>query len=222
MVSHPDFLGAQTSLDDGNAWQQRVLPEDFDSLQYIASYGDLIQAFGVDVVAGERHYLAFGFDEGRATDTFNEDGYLERYPDLRAFVGDDTDAAIRQYIAFGFDEGRTDPLAGLPEGFDGLQYIASQRDLITMLGADGAEGEQHYVAFGRGERRAIDDFDEEQYLANYEDLQDAFGENTDAATAHYIEFGFGEGRTDHELPPLEEPLSPPPPLETASSADFLL
>jgi hypothetical protein len=202
MASYSDLSGAQASLDDGTASQQRVLPSGFDGLQYIASHGDLVQALGVDLVAGERHYLTFGFNEGRATDTFNEVGYLERYPDVWMWVGDDADAAARHYIAFGFDEGRTSPLPGLPEGFDGLQYIASQRDLITMLGADGAAGEQHYVSVGRGEGRAIDDFDEVQYLANYGDLQDAFGEDTAAATAHYIEFGFGEGRTDHQRPAL--------------------
>jgi hypothetical protein len=179
-----------------------TLPAGFDGLQYSASYGDLIQALGVDVVAGEQHYLAFGVDEGRATDTFNEVGYLERYPDVRAFVGDDTDAATRHYIASGFEQGLTPPLPGLPEGFDGLQYVASHRDLITELGADGAAGERHYLAFGRGEGRAIDGFDEAQYLANYEDLRDAFGADAAAATAHYIEFGFGEGRTDHQRPAL--------------------
>jgi hypothetical protein len=209
MVLETGSLDTRTASDDDNALPQQVLPSGFDGLQYIASHGDLVQALGVDLVAGERHlvagerhYLAFGFDEGRATDTFNEVGYLERYPDVRMWVGDDADAATRHYIAFGFDQGRTPPLPGLPEGFDGLQYIASQRDLITMLGADGAAGEQHYVSVGRGEGRAVDDFDEAQYLANYEDLQDAFGEDTAAATAHYIEFGFGrEGRTDEPLEP---------------------
>ena len=43
-----------------------------DWLQYIASYGDLIQAFGANPVAGEQHYLTYGRDEGRQLDIFDE------------------------------------------------------------------------------------------------------------------------------------------------------
>jgi VCBS repeat-containing protein len=201
MVSQPDSLGAQVSLDGNDAAPQQVLPPGFDGLQYIASYGDLIQAFGTNAAAGERHYLDFGEAEGRATDTFNEDGYLERYPDLQAAFRGNTDAATRHYIEFGFGEGRTYPPAGLPPGFDGLQYIASYGDLIQAFGTNVAAGERHYLDFGQAEGREINTFDEAQYLENYQDLRDAFGDNTDAATAHYIQHGFGEGRSDEPLEP---------------------
>jgi hypothetical protein len=201
MVSRPDFLDDQVSLDDGGQAQpQQVLPPGFDGLQYIASYGDLIPAFGANEAAGEQHYLAFGEAEGREIDTFNEVGYLERYPDLQAAFGSDVDAATRHYIEFGFGEGRTYPPLGLPEGFDGLQYIASHDDLIPAFGANETAGEQHYLNFGEAEGREIATFDEQQYLANYEDLRAAFGDDADAATAHYIRFGFGEGRSDSQPP----------------------
>ncbi len=106
MVSHPDLLGAQVSPDDGNALPQQVLPPGFDGLQYIASYGDLIQAFGTNVAAGEQHYLNFGEDEGREADIFDEAGYLERYADLQAAFGDDTDAATRHYIEIFYNRQR--------------------------------------------------------------------------------------------------------------------
>jgi hypothetical protein len=94
----------------------------------------------------------------------------------------------------------------LPEGFDSLQYIASNEDLIEEIGVDEAAGAAHYRNFGAAEGRPIDDFDEVQYLENYPDLREAFGDNveddavTDAATIHYIESGFEEGRTDGDLP----------------------
>ena len=94
----------------------------------------------------------------------------------------------------------------LPEGFDSLQYIASNPDLIEAIGLDEAAGAQHYLNFGQAEGRPIDDFDEVQYLENYPDLREAFGDDveddavTDAATIHYIESGFEEGRTDGDLP----------------------
>jgi hypothetical protein len=89
------------------ALPQQDLPPGFDGLQYVASHGDLIQALGADPAAGERHYLAFGEAEGRAADTFNEQGYLDRYPDLRAAFGGSPDAAAAHYIRFGFAEGRS-------------------------------------------------------------------------------------------------------------------
>ena len=159
----------------------------FDGLQYIASYGDLIRAFGANEPAGRQHYERFGQSEGREADTFDEDQYLANYPDLQAAFGNDT-AATLHYIQYGFAEGRTD--------VDGLQYIASHEDLIQAFGANEPAGEQHWLTFGHAEGREVDDFDEFLYLANYSDLQAAFGNDTEAATVHYIQYGFAEGRTD--------------------------
>jgi hypothetical protein len=167
------------------------LPPGFDGLQYIASYPDLIAAFGADAAAGEAHYLSNGQSEGREIDDFDEDQYLENYGDLQAAFGDDTDAATLHYIQVGFEEGRSD--------VDGLQYIASHDDLIPAFGTNEATGVQHYVQFGRDEGREKDTFDETQYLANYPDLQAAFGDDGNAATVHYIQSGFTEGRVDEAL-----------------------
>ena len=113
----------------------------FDGLQYIASYGDLIRAFGANEPAGRQHYEQFGQAEGREADTFDEDQYLANYPDLQAVFGNDTEAATVHYIQYGFAEGRTD--------VDGLQYIASHEDLIQAFGANEPAGEQHWLTFGR-------------------------------------------------------------------------
>ena len=82
-----------------------------DGLQYIASYPDLILAFGANAAAGEQHYLSFGQAEGRAPDTFNEAQYLANYPDLQAAFGADTLAATIHFIQYGFAESRTDKAA---------------------------------------------------------------------------------------------------------------
>ena len=79
-----------------------------DGLQYIASYPDLIRAFGVNAAAGQQHYLQFGQAEGRSPDNFNEAQYLANYGDLRAAFGADGNAATVHYIGNGFAEGRTD------------------------------------------------------------------------------------------------------------------
>jgi hypothetical protein len=168
-----------------------TLPSGFDGLQYIASYADLIAAFGANAAAGEAHYLSNGQSEGRSADDFDEDQYLENYGDLRSAFGNNGDAATQHYIDFGFEEGRSD--------VDGLQYIASHDDLIPALGANEAAGVAHYVQFGRDEGREKDTFNETQYLANYPDLAAAFGNDGDAATVHYIQFGSAEGRVDEVL-----------------------
>jgi hypothetical protein len=186
------------------------LPKGFEALQYIAGYTDLAQALGLDVAAGEAHYLQYGRAEGREIDAFDERQYLVNYGDLRAALGSAGDAtpdlAAAHFIQFGLDEGRTDDPLPPPDDFDGLQYIASYGDLIEELGADAAAGAEHYVRYGRGEDRVTDSFDEEQYLRNYADLREAFGDDPDDGTAgalatqHYIYYGYAEGRTDDPVP----------------------
>ena len=97
-----------------------------DWLQYIASYGDLIQAFGADAAAGERHYLQFGHAEGRLLDGFDEARYLASYSDLQAAFGTDTNAATLHFIQYGYREGRT---AAPPN-------LTSAPDIIVMLADD--------------------------------------------------------------------------------------
>ena len=88
-------------------------PPPFSGLDYIASHGDLIAAFGADAVAGKRHYVLAGHAEGRSADAFDEVQYVANYPDLQAAFGTDYAAATRHYITNGYAEGRTDqPLDG--------------------------------------------------------------------------------------------------------------
>ena len=175
---------------DGNG-----LPPGFDGLQYIASYTDLIAAFGANRAAGEQHFLGNGQAEGRQPDLFSETQYLRNHGDLQAAFGTDVNAATLHFVASGAGEGRNDD-APSPAQIQGLQYIASHPDLITALGVNAAAGQQHYAGFGQAEGRALDTFNETQYLANYTDLQLAFGNDGEAATAHYIASGAAEGRND--------------------------
>lgn len=106
-------------LDEGRTDDPLPPPEDFDGLQYIASYGDLVEELGADAAAGVDHYARFGRGEERVPDTFDEEQYLRNYADLRDAFGDDPDddtsgdLATEHYIQFGFAEGRTDdPVPG--------------------------------------------------------------------------------------------------------------
>lgn len=90
----------------------------FDGLRYIASYRDLIQAFGADAAAGVAHFAAAGFDEGRSAALFDLLAYLASFSDLRQAFGTDEAAATRHYIVAGAAEGRV-------ASFDAWGYLAS-------------------------------------------------------------------------------------------------
>lgn len=159
------------------------------ALEYTASYGDLIAAFGTDPEAGRRHFEHLGSVEERRI-SFDGLHYIASYGDLVDAFGLNEAAGVAHYISRGMTEGRT-------ISFDGLQYIASYRDLIAVFGANETAGTTHYVAYGHAAGRPADLFDAAQYLANYADLRAVYGTDEEAATVHYINWGMAEGRTDH-------------------------
>ena len=61
------------------------------------------------------HFVAFGFNEGRARDTFDNYDYLASYEGLIAAFGPNPQAAAKRYVIFGFGEGRA------PHTFDNLR-----------------------------------------------------------------------------------------------------
>jgi len=167
-------------------------PDTFDGLDYIASYGDLINAFksaGSEKSVlddGASHYITNGLNEGRTT-TFNGLDYIASYADLIKAFGVDGDAGAYHYIEHGVSEGRTTT-------FDGLDYIASYTDLIKAFGANEQAGAEHFIQNGYNEGRTTT-FDGLDYIAGYTDLMTAFGANNDAGASHFITNGFNEGRS---------------------------
>jgi hypothetical protein len=79
----------------------------FDEISYLATHPDLMMAFGSNGAAATRHYVQYGFHEGRVLDGFDEVSYLANNPDLIAAFGSDGAAATRHYVQYGFHEGRT-------------------------------------------------------------------------------------------------------------------
>jgi lysophospholipase L1-like esterase len=157
----------------------------FNGLEYIASYADLILAFGADKVAGQRHHDTIGRFEGRVA-SFDALEYTASYRDLSAAFGANEDAGATHYILHGRAEGRS-------VAFEGLAYIASYDDLIAAFGANRDAGSAHYITNGRAEGRTIS-FDGLQYIASHGDLIAAFGADAAAGSAHYINNGADEGR----------------------------
>lgn len=77
---------------------------------------------------------------------------------------------------------------------NGLDYIASNVDLMAAFGTDAGAGVDHYFNYGYYEGREVDTFDEWSYIASNLDLYFAFGNDTYAATGHYINYGYAENR----------------------------
>jgi hypothetical protein len=154
-------------------------------LSYIASYADLIGAFGDNTTAGASHYFSNGLPEGREI-TFDPLAYLCSYSDLMGAFGDNQTFAVEHYIKNGFAEGRQ-------VSFDALAYIASYDDLTRAFGDNVAAGEEHYIKNGYGEGRKVS-FSGLNYIASYGDLIAAFGANAGAGVEHYLRNGFAEHR----------------------------
>ena len=79
--------------------------DNLQSLEYIASHPDLMDAYGTDVGQAEVHFNSNGNDEGRRI-TFSAAEYLAANPDLQDAFGGNLGAAARHYIETGRNEDR--------------------------------------------------------------------------------------------------------------------
>ena len=118
-----------------------VASEPFDPLAYVASYDDLIRAFGTDAHAGKLHYLTNGFDEQRSS-TFDGLQHIATYDDLIDAFGPDRHVGATHFINNGLDEQR------LRDDFDEVQYVANYKDLQDAFGTDYEAATRHYITNG--------------------------------------------------------------------------
>ncbi len=130
----------------------------FNGSEYIASHGDLINAFkGQDwetlSTQGAVHKIQFGFNEGRET-TFDGLQYLASHDDLVQafrFSADPSfmdDVGAMHYINNGFAEGRA------ADTFDALAYSAKYSDLAAAYGTNQDALALHYISYGQAEGRS--------------------------------------------------------------------
>ena len=130
-----------------NGFNEHRATNSFDAIEYIASNGDLIQAFGLNPLAGEQHYITNGFNEHRATNSFDAAQYLANYADLSAAFGNNLVAAEQHYITSGFHEGRTDK-APVINGDGGDNTLVAANGAI-MTGGGGADSFVFNVALAK-------------------------------------------------------------------------
>lgn len=86
-----------------------------EALAYVASWPDLMDAFGPDPVKGLGHYIHYRAVENRPI-TFNAVWYLNYYADLKEAFGDNLYNATWHYIMFGRFEGRYPNPESVPGG----------------------------------------------------------------------------------------------------------
>jgi len=122
---------------------------DFEALNYIASYGDLINAFGTDITSAKSHYTDYGKSEGRTLDDFDEWGYLASNNNLINSLGSDTTEAIKHYISFGYSQGK------ITNSFDAQSYLNNYGDLKNAFGDNQELATKHYVEYGFNEGRVF-------------------------------------------------------------------
>jgi serralysin len=118
-------------------------------LEYIASYADLRETFGVNAAAGRAHLQQNGLAEGRSASFIGYD-YIASHVDLINAFGADENAGAAHYIRFGAKEGRA------ADDFDAARYLANYADLRASFGTDTDAAAIHYINFGYAEGRTDD------------------------------------------------------------------
>ncbi len=196
LVNDPSFTVVEISQANvllGGNGELFVSVPIFDATQYLASYPDLIAAFGFNPPAAEAHYFNVGRFEGRAADSFDGLRYIASNPDLiQAGFRDENIAAIH-WITAGLNEGRS------LTAFDPIQYLATYPDLITAFDYNPPAATSHYINSGFFEGRIPDGFDERRYLATNPDVWLAGITDATGAAQHWIISGLAEGRSPNRF-----------------------
>ncbi|MGV2974287.1 RHS repeat domain-containing protein [Roseibium alexandrii] len=117
----------------------------FPGMEYIASYPDLMGAFGANATNGMYHYFDNGRYEGRRP-TFSGLTYIASHTDLIGAYGINREAGAEHYINNGYAEGR-------PIWFDYSIYLRNYPDLRQTYGNDPVAVTKHYILNGVNEGR---------------------------------------------------------------------
>ena len=161
-------------------------PPIFDPSQYLASHGDLINAFGYDLEAATTHYQNYGIKEGRATDSFNEAQFIASHGDLINAFGYDLKEATRYYIVYGIYEGRRTDL------FDPVQYLENNSDLQAAFGNDLGLATKHYIEYGFSEGRVWTSPNDAEGQENDTNQQNLIVDNITFSSAGQNSWGTGD------------------------------
>jgi ELWxxDGT repeat protein len=126
---HPNNLAGVVHANDLALSGDVTGPHNFiDMLNFVASYGDLINAFGTNQQAAQNWYNT---REPNRAETFDGLDYVASYGDLIHALGANNDAGATHYIDYGHNEGRVTT-------FDVAGYESTHPDLVGKFSSNDA------------------------------------------------------------------------------------
>lgn len=121
----------------------------FDPVYYAEANPDVAKAVGTNPQALLRHYMKYGFAEGRSfSPLLDLSSYKRLNPDLAAAFGSDAESYVEHYFTYGLSEHRK---AGA--SFDPVAYAEAYPDVKAAFGDDYAAVAAHYLNKGFEEGR---------------------------------------------------------------------
>ena len=146
---------------------------------------------------------------------FDPTYYSNRYADLKAAFGTNTSKLLQHWVTYGKKEGRIAKAAkyiykgvDYSHEFDPEYYANKYPDLKKAFGYDANKLLEHWVNFGKREKRTAiaevkyiynnvdytNEFDPIYYADRYADLKKAFGYDAQKLLQHWVEYGKKEKR----------------------------
>lgn len=190
-TTESDLVHMLVVLKDANEKERR--PPVLDARYYLASYPDLVQAYGdSNFSEAMRHWVQSGLPEGRrSSPAFDVHFYLNFHSDLLSHPQASYQWAAEHWIASGIKEGRCSSPA-----FDVNFYLEQNPAVKRAFGEDYLAAIKHWIEFGlpKGSISAPS-FHPRFYLERNPDVRRAFGEGDYFSTLiHWQQFGIVEGR----------------------------
>ena len=156
----------------------------------------LIGGVGNDALDGGQ-----GFDS--AIFSASRSNYIITQPSAGTFhiVGaEGTDVVVDvEVLRFGDDSitllARNAGATAVIDNFNPFLYLASNPDVLSVLGASTNAAMDHYVTWGYAEGRPLSGFHVYEYVASNPDLFPFYGANVVGSAEHYMRWGRAEGRS---------------------------
>lgn len=200
-----NFNGTGNALDNvitGNSGNNQLSGlEGADTLNGLGGKDTLTGGTGDDIIDGNEGVDTAVFSGVRANYTIARDTALGGFR-VAALSGTDGTDSVKNVEVAQFSDSITmlftTPLpggTGVVDGFSAFHYLASNPDLLSVLGPDANRAIDHFAQFGYSEGRPSASFNAILYLASNPDLIPFYLSKLIDPIDHYVRFGFTENRS---------------------------